>query len=447
MTKEWIFSWEPAKGEKTPTVIVCPLKYGKRWAYAVEIDDGPSTTATVVQPLLEQFGYSDAPPGIPGGKKLPFVGTAAIMAIRTDADNDTFLSWAQIHGLESKGWAIASHSYWHSGYGWDSPKGELTPAQLRDELYWSQTIFASESAGKRSPSHFVYPNGYMAYKPYLKEFGLLSSSRVAGKPLNLLDPNADFEDVDRNYLDEGAWKPANDAMMGIPVDPKPGSLIIDFTHGIESDPKSANHLRWVDRLTKLAASHGLAGDDSLWSAPTPEILDYVRASRAAVVQVGRGRVSVKLPEAIPGSSITIKLSCVDPASKLTPPIGGSLYREKGDVWITTPMIGTAGVPPPKPLLKCVYRGPAQDITLPKPERIAGIRLLQAGESKSGFHLKIDLIAPDGRNQELLNTVPVANWGVWQLYPIVPNRPAVLAKSIKVAHDPAFHMMDIWALMD
>src|SRR4051812_20611726 len=62
-----------------PTVSVCPLQYGKAWAYAVEIDDSPTAMLTVVAPELAKHHFTDAPAGVAGGHELPFVGTGAVM--------------------------------------------------------------------------------------------------------------------------------------------------------------------------------------------------------------------------------------------------------------------------------------------------------------------------------------------------------------------------------
>jgi hypothetical protein len=446
MTTEWTFTWEPGREERAPTATICPLKYDKKWAYAFEIDDGPTSAVTVSLPLLQMFTYTDAPPGVPGGKPMPFVGTAAIYPLRIGTGNETFLSWEQVHQLRDKGWGIVNHSYWHSGYGW-APAGTLTPTQLRDELYWSQTILAAEGENNRSTSHFVYPNGYMAYKPYLKEFGLYSASRVSGKPHNLRDPGLDFIDMDRNYLDEGVWVKANDVMQGFPATLRSGDLVIDFTHGMEANPQSANHRRWIERLTQLTTRYGRTGDDTVWCAPTSEIVEYTLAARAAVVQCQRGRLTVRRPTALPGAALTLKLSGVDPHSRIIAPPGGRLYRQGDQVWITTPVLGRPGVPPPAPLLKRIYVGPVQNVTLAKPARIAGIRVLQRGEPKPGFHLQIGLITPQGHTEPFLDTPPGTNWGAWLLYPIAPHRPAISAQGIQINSDPVLLQMEVWAIAE
>lgn len=440
----WTYSWKAAAGEAAPNVSVSPLKYGKRWAYSVEIDDGPASTYAVSQPLLEQFAYTDAPPGIPGGKVRPFVGGAAVFPLRLNTGNATFLSWQQLRALRQKGWAVLNHGYRHAGNSWE-PNAGLTPPQFREELYWSQAVFAAEVGEGRSPTHFVYPNGYMEYKPYLKEYGIRSASRVAGKFPHLADTATDLLDMDRNYLDESVWSKMGDALAGIPASPAAGDLVIDFTHGMEADPNSANHRRWRTRLETIASRSGRAGDDTLWCAPTSEVVDYVLAARTALLQAKRGSLSLTFPREFAGTALTLHLSGLSSNAILPPPPGGALYRKGDQAWITTPPLGAPGAPAPKPGIVKVYEGPLQDFTPPHPIALAGIRVLQTGEPKPGFTLKIALTAPDGKTTPLVNASPGVNWGSWLLYPLVPNRPALLTKSVQISKDPTLSRMEIWAL--
>ncbi|MCW3096603.1 MAG: hypothetical protein JWL77_2221 [Chthonomonadaceae bacterium] len=442
----WTYSWKSAPNDAVPVASVCPLKYGKKWAYSVEIDDGPVSTLTVSQPLLEKFTYTDAPPGVSGGKIRPFVGGAAVFPLRLDTGNDTFLTWQQLHTLKKAGWGVLNHSYWHSGNSWD-PKSGLKAPQFRDELFWSQAILAAEAGDGRSPTHFVYPNGYREYTPYLKEYGFHSASRVAGKFPHLANPATDFLDIDRNYLDESVWSKPGDPMAGIPPSPGAGDFVIDFTHGMEADPASANHKRWLTRLGTIAARSGSAGDDTLWCAPTSEVVDYSLAARAATLRTDRGRVTLSVPTDLSGTALTLHLVGISPQTVLTSPPGGILYRQGEQVWITTPPLGAPGTAPPKPGIVKVYEGSIQDFTPARPIRLAGVRVLQRGEPKSGFALKIDLTAPDGKTSSLFNASPGTNWGSWLLYPIVPNRPALLTKGVHINTDPSLSKMEVWVLAE
>lgn len=440
----WTYTWTPGPGDIVPAADVCPLKYGKRWAYCVEIDDGPASTLAVSQPLLAQFTYTDAPPGVPGGAARPFVGGAAVFPLRLDTGNETFLSRQQLRELKSKGWAILNHSYSHSGNSWD-PKAGLTPSQFRNELYWSQAILAAEAGDGRSPTHFVYPNGYREYTSYLKEFGFRSASRVAGKFPHLANPSVDLLDMDRSYLDESVWSKVSDPLAGIPATPAEGDVVIDFTHGMEAEPNSPNNKRWRTRLETIEARSGSKGDNSVWCAPTSEVVDYALAARSATLDVKRGQVTLTIPGEQSGTALTLHLVHVSPRAILARPPGGTLYRQGDQVWITSPNLGPAGAAPPQPGIEKVYDGPVQDFAPPKPIRIAGVRILQRGEPRSGFTLKIDLIAPGGSVTALADGAPGTNWGAWLLYPVLPNTPAILTQRIQTNTDPCLTKMEVWAV--
>ncbi|HEY1067262.1 MAG TPA: polysaccharide deacetylase family protein [Pirellulales bacterium] len=443
---EWSWEWRPTQPETAPQVEVCPLKFDKKWAYAVEIDDGPSSTYTVALPLLAEFSFTDAPPGASGGRKQPFVGGAAVIVLRVDGGNDTFLSWDQLRDLEKRGWRTVNHSYWHKGNHWD-PKAALVEADVRRELFWSQAILAEGLEPNGAPTHFVYPNGYVIYEPFLAAYGLRSSSRVGGTSKRRFSgEGVKWTDLDRNYLDEGVWSKANDPLVGLRADPQPGDFVIDFTHGVEGDPNSPNHRRWRERLRYLFTKFGQAGDDSLWCAPPSEIVEYAQAAKAAQVSVKSGRVSVSLPADFAGVSLTLRLSGVDAAS-ITAPVGGRIHSQNDRVWLTTPALGTPDANAPTPRVERIYEGPVKDLKFEKPIRLAGVRLRQNGGLSGEKKVKIAARSLDGAESVLVDEATPDNWGAWLLYPTIPDRPAPLVSEVKISPDKALQRCEIWAIKE
>ena len=445
---EWQFEWKPAPNEiATPPATICPLKYGKTWAYSLEIDDGPSCTLTVAEPMLREFEYTDAPPGVSGGKPMPFVGNSAVMMIRVTDANSTFLSWDKLAELEHKGWRVANHSFWHSGIHWDESK-KNTPEQFRRELYWSQSLLAACLLNGRGETHFVYPNGDYNYRPYLKEFGLLSASRVGGSCSNLRGDAKSLEDLSRGHLDEMVWSKNADPMMSFPASgPADGDIVIDLTHGMDSDPNSPNQKRWRERLGTIMSRYGQTGNDTVWCAPTSEITCYSLAARQAKLEVKKGSLKLTLPDAAPGSCLTVKLNGIAPSSRITPPAGGIIHRQGTTLWITTPFLGQRGSEPPKPLIKRIYKGPAKSITLPQSAAVAGVMLLQTGSPKEGFKLHVDLISPGGKTEAIVpkdKETLQAQWGAWLLLPVAPDRAPIFTKEIQITPDPSLGSMEIWA---
>lgn len=447
----WSQSWAPAANEKGIRATVCPLKYDKKWAYAIELDDGTTETALLAPDFFAAYHYTDAPPGEPNGKLMPVLGSLAIYPYRTEGNN-TFLTFDQLREIGKKGWAVANHSYSHKGRTYGDPPEILTPEQIKEELFWSQTLFAHELG--RAPTHFVYPNGYTAYSNSLGTFGMASGSSVGGKGgVSLEKMGENFLSIPRHYLDEGHWTGQymkGEPMAGFPANgPAEGDLIIDFTHNISPDPESANQKRWKERLDSISTQFGAGGADELWSAPTQDVIAYWRAAKAAEVALAPGKLSVSVPDALPGTPLTIRLEGVPPGTNIPVPPGGSLYRKGSTVWLTTPMIGTPGSAAPDPQVKRIYKGPPQpSIVLDSPQRIAAVRVRQHGDPAPDRQLKVDLTKPDGSAENFAAQTQQANYiTATQLFSSIPNREAPLAKSIEITSIPSIKEVEIWVQDD
>jgi len=445
----WTHSWTPAGDEVGMRATVCPLKYDKKWAYAIELDDGTTPTATFAPDFFAEFQYTDAPPGVGHGRPLPVVGSLALYPYRVGANN-TFVDFDQVREICKKGWAVANHSYSHKGRTYGDVPEILTPEQIREELFWSQAVFAHELG--RAPTHFVYPNGYTAYADSLGAFGMVSGSSVGGKGgINLVKMGDNFLSVTRCYLDEGAW--TNQYRKGAPMDGIPangsaqGDLIIDFTHVLSPDPNSANQKRWRERLGTLVAKFGAGGADEFWSAPTGDVISYWRAAKAAETKLAPGKLSVSVQDTLPGSPLTIRLEGVPAGTSIPAPPGGSICRKDSAVWITTPVIGTSGAAPPTPAVKQVFKGPpASSIPLDAPRRIAAVRVRQHGNPIPDRQLNVDITLPDGSSKSFARqTQPDSFVSGTHVFSSVPNREAPLAKSVEITSDPSIKEVEIWAV--
>lgn len=439
--------WEYHFQGPQPKVEIAPLQYGKTWAYAVEIDDTPVSTHQVSQPLLAQYQWNDAPPGVAGGKNRPFVGAAAVSFGSVDTTNSTYLNLKQLDELKAAGWGVVNHSYWHTGNHWDKSQF-LKPEDFRRELFWSQLFYATLVGDGRGATHFVYPSGDTNYGPYLKEFGLRSASRIsATSPRNLFDPKWNPLDLDRNYLDEGAWAEQKNVLAGLPDAPKAGDFLIDFTHGMNGDAASQNHKDWLTRLAHIANSYGPKGDNSVWVAPTDAVVDYHLAASKASVRVTPGVISVDLPDDAPGSALTLVIRGLSEASQLPVPAGGTLIRQGDTAWLTTPRIGTRGSALAAPKLKRIYSGPVTDLKWDGPVQIAGVRLLQSAPMAENYNFKLKIETPDGKTESLVpdGAKLEGAWGTWRLFPTIPDRAAPAARALKVSPDPNLRRMEVWVL--
>lgn len=449
---DWSYTWQGDAG-KNVKASISPLKYGKKWAYSIEFDDGSSFPVQYGEKLISQFKYTDAPPGIKGGKERPFVGTCAISINSINTPNSNSLNWEQIKALQKKGWGFVNHSYWHTGIHWD-PKKMNSPDQFQREIYWSMTVFGQNLYdGKYTTPYFVYPNGDYNYKKYLGEFGVKYGTRCHGSCHNINDKNFQPFELGRTLLDEHGWKKEGGKVMQSFPEPRPkdGEIFIDFTHGIDK-PGSENYQRWEKRLTNIENKFGSKGDDSLWGAPSEEILGYFTAGKAAKITSKNSSIKVTIPDNIPGSALTICLEGVAKSAKFPIPERGAVYRDNGKVWITTPLIGKPGVPMPKPAAKLVYKGKIKnETTFEKPIKFAALRFLQMGNLGNNYKLDIQLTKQDGKKESMdleriHKWVPLGNaWGRWQLYPTIPDQKPPLIKALSFNSDKSFQEMEIWAV--
>lgn len=440
----WNWEWTPAPEETSPAAAICPLKYGKTWAYTVEIDDGPVSTLAAAT-LLAGFHYTDAPPGVPGGTARPFVGSSAVFTKRIGG-NTTYVDFDDLRTLQAAGWGVANHSYAHTG----SAAAPLTAAQIREDHFWSQTVFATEFGHGRSSSHFVYANGWLGYAgpaagdySYLADYGFRGGTRAGGtSPRNLFAPNCDVRNFKRANLDGlNTAAPLRD----FPT-PTAGDFIVELTHSLDPVEGSENRTAWTARLTFLASTYGATGDDSVWSAPSAEVFDHAAAARAAAVAITPGRVHLTLPDGTPGAALTLKLTNIPPATIIPTPPGGTLHRSGTTVWLTTPFLGQPGSPTPFPRVVRQYQGAVQALAFTPAVRVAGVQIHQQGEAPDP--LVIELTTANGAHTFASVAGLGSNWGDRKLFAAIPTlAPADLpaATALRVTTNKAMKEMSVWVL--
>jgi hypothetical protein len=227
--------------------------------------------------------------------------------------------------------------------------------------------------------------------------------------------------------------------------PVTNSLVIDFTHEIERKADSANQLRWRARLKTVESQWGTGGDDSLWCAPTAEVADYVHAAKAARLDVTPGKLTISLPDDIPGSALTVRLRGIGKQVGLRAPRDGAVYRQGETVVLTSPRIGLWGAPPPSPRLKCIYDGPAASVDFPKPARVAGVTLKVFGNPPTALTYRLAVRTASGEKIFAERTVG-PGWVVGgHLCPIVPAGQPILGTGIEVSGVEPLKAMSVWAL--
>jgi hypothetical protein len=451
---EWIWSWKPAPEDPQPQVEVCPLKYGKKWAYAIEIDDGPKWVRPFAVPFLADYHYTEAPPGVPGGVRRPFIGSVSVIAGSVD-NNDANLNGEDLRALIGSGWGVMNHSFDHRANGWSGPSAALNEQQAQEDAFWSQAVLASKLPGGRAPSGAVYANGYTEYNraDALAACGIIIATRVGGSsPRNVTGPATKWMDFTRSYLDEKVW--SNEWNKGQPMADFPGadkdgpavnSLVIDFTHGIERQPDSANQQRWRTRLKTIEDRWGAKGTDELWCGTTAEVAEYARAAQAARVTVTPGKLLVSIPDPVSASALTLRLRGISRQAGVEAPPGGTLHRQGEDLVLTLPRLAPWGVKPPAPRLKRIYDGPAVSVDFPKPEAIAGVTFRLFGNVPSPITYQLAVRTAAGETV-IGSRILKSGWVVGgHLFPILPAKPAMLGTGVKVTGAEPLKAMTIWAL--
>ncbi len=451
---EWTYTWPTSTKESATTVSaeICQFKYGKTWAYAVEIDDGPKWVTTFAVPFLAQFHFTDAPPGIRGGTALPFVGSVAAIASTIDC-NDTAVNHEDFLALSKAGWGVINHSLTHEGRSWGDEAGRLSDQQVQDDAFWSQVLIAAAMPNGRAPTAAVYANGYTDYNrgDALSKVGIRVATRVGGSsPRDVTSAKLAWMDFPRSYLDEGAWTnewSKSEVMADFPATAEQGpaanAMVIDFTHDINRAADSANQQRWQARLATIEKRWGAGGADNLWCAPSGDISDYVHAAAAATLTHAAGKVTVRLPEDQPGTALTLKLTGIPLTTKLATPVGGTLHRQGTVAWVTSPLIGRAGTLPPA--VHCVYEGKASTIDLPAGTQVAGITLCIHGDLPQDFNFRVALRTAQGE-QELPGRALRGGWFISsQTRALLPDVAAVDATGVITDTHACVTGMRVWAV--
>jgi hypothetical protein len=177
------------------------------------------------------------------------------------------------------------------------------------------------------------------------------------------------------------------------------------------------------------------------------VADYVRAAKAAKLTVAAGKLTVSIPDQVPGSALTLRLSGISAETNLHAPEGGTLYRQETDFVLTTPGIGLRAAPPPTPRLKCIYEGPAVSVDFLKPVGIAGVTLRVFGNPSSALPYRLAVRTAKSEVEFANGTVGPGWVARGHLCPILPNSPAIIGSGIVVAAPEPFKAMAVWAVDD
>ncbi len=125
-------------------------------AAVLHFDNGWLDTATVVKPLLDDFGYPATCFPITDGIDAASSGrSAAVRTLTEGVVEKPFMTWEQVARLVEDGWEIGAHTATHcklaDRHAEEGDGGVLREAELANSIFERRLGFA--------PSHFAYPSG------------------------------------------------------------------------------------------------------------------------------------------------------------------------------------------------------------------------------------------------------------------------------------------------
>jgi len=125
-------------------------------AIALHFDNGWLDTATVVLPILRQFGVVATCFPITDGIEAASVGkSTAVRTLTEGVVEKPFMTWTQVQKLLDAGWEIGAHTATHckmaDRHAADGDEGVMVEAQTANRIFSQHLGFA--------PDHFAYPSG------------------------------------------------------------------------------------------------------------------------------------------------------------------------------------------------------------------------------------------------------------------------------------------------
>ena len=333
----------PAPGDKAPGAEVCAFKYAKPWAYAVVIADARS--GCVPSPLRSWPNTITPTPCWARGLRRPFALVAVIVGVI--GNNDATVNWRTWGRCSTRG-GVMNHSFDHRANDWSGDSAKLSDAQARRTPSGASPA-RRQFAGGRAPTGAVYANEIhrLQRRDALADAASGLPHESAAPAARRLSPQVKWMDFPRSYLDENVW--VNEWNKARPMaDFQATTRRVRWRTAWRSTSHTGStaspvrlRTRWRARLKTIESRWGAEGADALWCAPTAEVADYVRAARAVKATPFPGRLTVFLPDQVPGSALTLRLSELAPKALLSAE-GGALYRQGDAVALTTPRMAPAG---------------------------------------------------------------------------------------------------------
>jgi len=292
-----------------------PLKYNKKSAFSLQLDDG----------LKDAWSYAFqlAQGGVIGGIQYPglfytdgcghdlnFTFSSSISSFSWYNGEDVHdpntpyqyisITWPEIEEMYRKGWGISNH-------GVTSEAGDYAYSVARNHSYVKRkTLEACE--GGIDMEIFVNTNGDINFSQYAFDQGYLACFRQG---YSFGNPSFDVT---------GSWNPVNIPMgrsllyqpINLPaIVHRIDSLSINgahhwgtaFVHAVSDSLNGYSFDRFLAYMNEIAGAYGKSGADNMWIASEEEILNYLLVNKQLQVDtsLSGNRLEITLSGNIPAS--------------------------------------------------------------------------------------------------------------------------------------------------
>ncbi len=279
-----------ATPSSTPSVSKAALRYNKDFAYSLTLDDCSSDHYTIAKPLFQGgivpgSGYTS--PGLFStdgcGNNVAFKVGIAWNSTNTsgygpNANDASYMSWAQLQEVYNMGWDVLNHSLAHRA--WNDITGSYTYANQITQ----NNDNARSHLGIEMPC-FVVPSGDYNYQDVALEQGH-KAVFDQNFPLNnvsytgiQIDENANMTNL-KAYREDITTQVDNPTKLTNIANQSTGGSHFwynEFGHHIDNFNTSApfNFYKFKNYILNIADTYGKNGSDRVWFAPLQEVYEYV----------------------------------------------------------------------------------------------------------------------------------------------------------------------------
>jgi len=293
-----------ANAPATCNIQKAPLRYNKKFAFSLTLDDGLADAYSAAYPLLKGGTIAANGYNCPGlyytdgcGNQLNFTAGAAITSQNStgqDIHNGSFpeyLTWEQMNQLYLNGWDMLNHSLSHQA-GWS---GAPLPASVyTDQVVQNTLRVKNQTAAAINMTQFVVPSGDSYYYPYAFANGMKAVYNQFWTPDFQYGLNVDAPLALNNFLLNRNSMEDNLTTLINQIDLVAAQSLTgthywwnDFTHSIAnfSGPVSgglqfANFRQYMEHI---AANYGANGADNVWAASLQEVYEYLAVREGTVL--------------------------------------------------------------------------------------------------------------------------------------------------------------------